>query len=198
MARLVPRFVRERAGYTFRVAKAGLRWATDFSDGVLRIVGLLALVLGVIIAGVLNGLPKWAIAVAVGVFLLVAIFEGAFRVWREAEARAEPPTGNGPSTAEKLDDLLARGTMLRIQVGEVTIPNPAMLRTLREWRAEVIDALAAAGLKRDLALFQALPPAPEVLAQETIQEIGRVGEGLNLQVTGLKQFIENLDGAGLS
>lgn len=66
---------------------SGLRWAKGLADQVLLLLGLLLLMAGVAAGGVLLHRPASFLGVFVGLVVLLMLGEGAYRVWREADAK---------------------------------------------------------------------------------------------------------------
>lgn len=78
-----------RIRFIRQVVVSGLRWAKELADRISLLLGLLALAASIVVGGVLLHRSAWFLGVLGCVLVLATLFEGAFRVWDEADKRAE-------------------------------------------------------------------------------------------------------------
>jgi len=121
----------------------GLRWARGVLHEVVLLLGLLLLTAGVTVSGLLLHRPAWFVGVFGGLLLLVILFEGAYRIWDEADRRAETAeasTGGGSSLGGWLDlraDEL-RGLRQRLDDVLATVPfQPEKARSIESHFREI-------------------------------------------------------------
>jgi hypothetical protein len=125
------------------VIVSGLRWAKELADQVLLLLGLLLLTAGVAVGGVLLHRPASFLGVFVGVVIILMLGEGAYRVWREADAKLVAESAKTQADEVWVNRQLdTANTLLERWTPNVRLDvDRSILQEAVEWERETSDGL---------------------------------------------------------
>jgi len=122
----------------------GLRWARSVLHEVAALLTLAALTAGVTVGGLLLHRPAWFLGVFGVVLLLVVLGEGAYRVWREADAKPTAAAGNADADAVWLSEQLSAGNeLLASWPGKPRYNATEEIHEAYKWEHQTQEGLAA-------------------------------------------------------
>jgi hypothetical protein len=175
----------------------GLRWARSVLHEIAALLTLAALTIGVTVGGVLLHRPAWFLGVFGVVLLLVVLGEGAYRVWNDAETRAQAilPETIGLSLLDQLRLALKRGETLQSQAKSVptSSADAGFLSAAHDWYEGIHKLLIEGGAKGDANRWLDETEGTPAAARLDISNLLATSHAIEGQVTCLKAIISRLE-----
>ena len=188
--------VGKRFAFWWRAMSDGTRWAWSVLDKTARIFAVIA-ILAVSVGGVLLHQSAAVIGAVLGALAVLAFAEGTYRVWSEAEARAQAtlPEPIGMSLVDGLRLALKRGENFKSQVksAPAAVTDAVLLAAAHDWYDGIYKLLIETGAQGEakhwLDETDALPAAARIDITNVLGAMHAV-EG---QVGCLKAIISRLE-----
>jgi hypothetical protein len=188
--------VRERRTFWRRAVSEGLLWARGVLHEVAALIALVLVTTGVTVGGLLLHRPAWFLGVFGVVLLLVVLGEGAYRVWNDAETRAQAlPEPIGISLLDRLRLALKRGETLQSQAKLVptSSADAGFLSAAHDWYEGIHKLLIEGGAKGEANRWLDETEGTPAAAQLDISNLLATSHAIEGQVTYLKAIIGRLE-----